>query len=61
MRRGMEKSKKRHSGKGSEEKPLCGTLTYLAECRGMTPRPPSTRLPEHRTDTKKNARKAPAD
>jgi hypothetical protein len=61
MKRGMEKSKKRHPSKVSNEKPLCGTLSYLAECRGMTPNPPSTRLPEHRNDIKKNVRKTPQE
>jgi len=52
--------KKKRSSAGSKEKPICGTLSYLAECRGMVQRTGSTRSPETPRDMNKIVRKYPA-
>jgi|GEM_PF-3551160 len=60
MKREGTKLKKKRSSAGSKEKPVCGTLSYLAECRGMVQRPGSTRSPETPGDMNKIIRKYPA-
>ncbi len=59
MKREGTKQKKRHSSAGSKEKPVCGTLSYLAECRGMAQRTSSTRRPEYPGEMNKVVRKYP--
>ncbi len=36
MKTEIEKIKKQRQTKSSKNKPLCGTLSYLAECRGLS-------------------------
>ncbi len=61
MKREGTKLKKQHLSAGSKEKPVCGTLSYLAECRGNVQRPGSTRKPEPPGDMNKIVRKYPAE
>ncbi len=57
MKREGAKFKKQHPSAGLKEKPVCGTLSYLAECRGMVQWAGSNRWPEHPSDVKKIVRK----
>ena len=37
MKQGTDKARKqRQSAGGKTAKPVCGTISYIAECRGMT-------------------------
>jgi len=59
MKRERGKLKKKRLSAGSKEKPVCGTLSYLAECRGMVQKPGSTELQESPGDMNKIVRKYP--
>jgi len=55
MKRESVKSKKQHPGTVANPKPVCGTLSYLAECRGMTQKAGSARWPELSAEMKKKS------
>lgn len=61
MKREGARQKKRRSSAGSKEKPVCGTLSYLAECRGMVQRQGSTRRPDAPGEMNKIVRKHSAE
>ncbi len=44
MKHDSEKSKKQRQAAGAKAKPVCGTLSYLAECRGMAQKAGPIRL-----------------
>jgi hypothetical protein len=47
MKNEIEKIKKQRQTKSSRSKPICGTLSYLAECRGLAEKG-TARLPAGR-------------
>ena len=57
MKQERTKLKKKRSSASSKEKPVCGTLSYLAECRGTIQRLGSTRSSEPSGDMNKINRK----
>jgi hypothetical protein len=62
MKSGMSKPKKHQRTMSSKVEHTCGTLSYLAECRGVTKKndaPQWTAPPD--SINKKNNRKYPAD
>ena len=61
MKRVSAKSKKQNLKAGSKDKPVCGTLSYLAECRGLAQKSGTARKPELSAGMKKNVRKNPVD
>jgi hypothetical protein len=49
MKKEVNKSRKQRQGYSARNKSFCGTLSYLAECRGMTQKaaiPPKAAPPE---------------
>ena len=54
------KSKKHRQAEASKMKPPCGTLTYLAECRGVTQKPDATRWTAPPENMNRIVRKYPA-
>jgi hypothetical protein len=50
-----QKSKKQQTRAGMKAKPVCGTLSYLAECRGMTQKAGSARWPELSAEMEKKS------
>jgi hypothetical protein len=50
-------NKKRESSAGKTAKPVCGTLSYLAECRGTLQKTESTRWTAPPYGIKSNERK----
>ncbi len=54
------KSKKQQQTKSSRSKPVCGTLSYLAECRGMAQKKGDTRLNAPPGDMSRIIRRFPA-
>jgi hypothetical protein len=59
MKREGAKQKKRHHCAGSKKKPVCGTLSYLAECRGVVRQSGSTKRPDIPGGTNQIVRKYP--
>jgi hypothetical protein len=54
------KPRKHRQPVGSKVKPLCGTLTYLAECRGMAQKTSSAQKNAPPEIIDRNIRKYPA-
>ncbi|HXY55832.1 MAG TPA: hypothetical protein VEM40_14295 [Nitrospirota bacterium] len=57
---GRSKKQRKAGGSGAAKHP-CGTLSYLAECRGNGQKAGSERLPETPNGMSKIVRKHPAD
>ncbi len=60
MKYETEKSKKHRQPAGAKTKPVCGTLSYLAECRGMAQKAGPPRLSAPPGDVHKIFRSYPA-
>jgi hypothetical protein len=60
MKSETNKSKKQHQTTSSKNKPTCGTLSYLAECRGLTKKTDLSRWTSPPDSINKIVRKYPA-
>lgn len=60
MKHEAGKSRKQRQAANQKMKPLCGTLSYLAECRGMAQKAGPNRLSAPPGDMNKIVRKYPA-